>query len=528
MCNEKRFGGDMAVKERQAEGLAGPFVAVHARIIRAWVPLALCVVAFGLYVAGFNTSRRDTTLDGGLLYFARIVQIGAFLACAWFFRDHIPSVRHLSIAALTALFVHLALSALAVSGLVASSLAGLVSNGLSGVANALFVLIFAHFFSTYHPAASSVAIVCAFLLRELLFSWTALLGTGAVVAAQAWMRVAAIVLLFLAMRLKGEDGPTLEEHPLQYGMATVDAADMRPLRYLVNGADWVFQIIVAALTPFIFGFMSQLFSTGSLSDGLHDLVSEAGAMVSLFVLLAVACKRGKSLSFIDLLVPTVLLNALGLALAPVLWEVAPQAAGVLLKCAVAVNEPLLWILLAHKAFEDPRHTYLYFGAFLSIWNVTYGRLVAPLVLGGAPVSAALLSNVCMAFLVAIILVCLLLFSLQYEGLVPIERHAARFAGSGVRGSSLPGAAASGEEALGDVGPGAGAAFTRGVKELCGECRLTPREVEILTKALHGYSMPNIAEQLGISPETVRTHMRNIYQKAGVTNKQELIRLVEAR
>ena len=48
------------------------------------------------------------------------------------------------------------------------------------------------------------------------------------------------------------------------------------------------------------------------------------------------------------------------------------------------------------------------------------------------------------------------------------------------------------------------------------------------EALHGYSMPSIAERLGISSGTVRTHMRNVYQKAGVTNKQELIHRLDTR
>ena len=42
--------------------------------------------------------------------------------------------------------------------------------------------------------------------------------------------------------------------------------------------------------------------------------------------------------------------------------------------------------------------------------------------------------------------------------------------------------------------------------------------------LQGYSMPQISERLFISLDTVRTHMRHIYQKAGVHSKVELIEL----
>ena len=43
------------------------------------LPLVLSVLAFGLYVTGYNVARRDIYLDGALLYEARLVQMAAFL-----------------------------------------------------------------------------------------------------------------------------------------------------------------------------------------------------------------------------------------------------------------------------------------------------------------------------------------------------------------------------------------------------------------------------------------------------------------
>lgn len=470
--------------------------------------LVLCVLAYGLYVTGVNVARRDVYLDGMLLYGARLVQMAAFLACAVLFRNHLPSTRRLMVVASVVLGLHFGLEALGfLTG--GSPWFAWLGHGLSGVANALFVLLLAHFFSTYGPATSSVAVAVAFLLKEILFAWTALWTPEFVVAAQIWMRVCAVAALVAASRLKAGVEPTAEEHPLQYGVSLVKGPEGHPMAYLVNGADWVYQIILAALTPFIFGFVSQMLSTGPLSDGLHDITSEVWAVVALVVIVGVSAWRGTRLSFADMLVPTILLNTLGLVLLPLLWGGPATVGPAFLKCAGVVNECLLWILLAHKAFGDPRHTYLYFGAFLTIWNVTYGRLAAPFILGGAPVDYWLVSTVSLVFLGAIVLVCLLLFGLQRAGLVP----------SRAMGEASGEEAATGETDL---------PFARGIAELCSEHHVTAREREILVKALHGYSMPNIAAQLGISPETVRTHMRNIYQKVGVSNKQELIRLVDAR
>ena len=48
--------------------------------------------------------------------------------------------------------------------------------------------------------------------------------------------------------------------------------------------------------------------------------------------------------------------------------------------------------------------------------------------------------------------------------------------------------------------------------------LTDRERHVITLAEQGMSDEQIAEQLGISVWTVRTHLRNSYEKLGVSNR----------
>jgi LuxR family maltose regulon positive regulatory protein len=52
--------------------------------------------------------------------------------------------------------------------------------------------------------------------------------------------------------------------------------------------------------------------------------------------------------------------------------------------------------------------------------------------------------------------------------------------------------------------------------------LTEREIEILTILTKKVSNPEIAEKLFISPETVKRHLYNIYQKLGVENRRQAI------
>ncbi len=54
--------------------------------------------------------------------------------------------------------------------------------------------------------------------------------------------------------------------------------------------------------------------------------------------------------------------------------------------------------------------------------------------------------------------------------------------------------------------------------------LSPREKEILQRLIDGYNYKRIAEELFISPNTVRNHMANIYEKLHVRSKVEAVKI----
>jgi len=51
--------------------------------------------------------------------------------------------------------------------------------------------------------------------------------------------------------------------------------------------------------------------------------------------------------------------------------------------------------------------------------------------------------------------------------------------------------------------------------------LTPRESDVVWRALRGHTNRQIATELVISPETVKTHVRNILLKLGLRSKADL-------
>ena len=54
--------------------------------------------------------------------------------------------------------------------------------------------------------------------------------------------------------------------------------------------------------------------------------------------------------------------------------------------------------------------------------------------------------------------------------------------------------------------------------------LTPREADVLELLQDGATNAQIAHQLSIGVETVRTHARNIYRKLGIASRRDLARL----
>lgn len=55
--------------------------------------------------------------------------------------------------------------------------------------------------------------------------------------------------------------------------------------------------------------------------------------------------------------------------------------------------------------------------------------------------------------------------------------------------------------------------------------LTPRQQQILGRLVSGATAREIAEEFGISVETVRTHIKRIYEALEVRNRVELVRWV---
>lgn len=81
------------------------------------------------------------------------------------------------------------------------------------------------------------------------------------------------------------------------------------------------------------------------------------------------------------------------------------------------------------------------------------------------------------------------------------------------------------ESVGIVFIGSEQAFERRCVEVAESAGLSSREQEIMALLSQGKSVNSIAEDLGISANTVRTHNKNLYKKLGVHTKGDLLELL---
>ena len=81
---------------------------------------------------------------------------------------------------------------------------------------------------------------------------------------------------------------------------------------------------------------------------------------------------------------------------------------------------------------------------------------------------------------------------------------------------------------GDCAAGVGAQGEDSAAVFARAVGLTARETEILSLLVRGRTLPYIANELFVTTGTVKTHVRHIYEKSLVNNRQELLGKVEAR
>lgn len=194
------------------------------------------------------------------------------------------------------------------------------------------------------------------------------------------------------------------------------------------------------------------------------------------------------------------LSAAGFLLLPIIWNAAGGIVNAFAQLGAMVAGIILWCMIADSANDTKLPSTLLFGLALACTNAAQlaGTAIGFLNAETLKQGDLVLTTVALVSVYLLLMAALLLFKDK------------RLASD----DDEPAAQLTPEEALASR-----------CDEIAADHQFTPRETEIFKLLAQGYTMPVISEKLFVSENTVKSHVKSIYQKLGIHVRSELIDLV---
>ena len=249
---------------------------------------------------------------------------------------------------------------------------------------------------------------------------------------------------------------------------------------------------------------------------------------------------------------TVTFSVVGLVAILVLGAAAVPVGGALVQGCTLFFQPLVYVVVTRSTRLQGLSPLVAFGVGQALISavVLAGNLVGKLLFQMAGETPLLLSAVCGAGVLALFLMVVARaaqvgeegneekdggteeMEAETRGADRVKAAAAGRGSSGVAaGERLFEDGGTTEAATlpnGDCAAGVGAQGEDSAAVFARAVGLTARETEILSLLVRGRTLPYIANELFVTTGTVKTHVRHIYEKSLVNNRQELLDKVEAR
>jgi DNA-binding CsgD family transcriptional regulator len=329
-----------------------------------------------------------------------------------------------------------------------------------------------------------------------------------------WARQLAFALFPLAsvLVLAGIDAP---ERSYAEPPAAATRTPGRTLRAWFTDYLGIPVTVVAGLmlVMFVFGYLQHLVSfsavaAGGASHGVLIQTIRGACAIAMFVLVVLFGRASSVVWRAGLLAMVA-----GFMLMPFVFGAAHfWVAGAVAMAGYTAFDILSWTVSSQEAYAqsaDPVRTIASF-RFLTAVCYVLGALAGVLLVGFGDADMTFVSQeTTVVGYLAVIAVVLLLSSDDIHVLF--------------RGNPFDPAAEEPAEA-GRAQEPAPAPDAAPLDALCTSIGLTARERDVAALLLQGRTQPWIARSLGISENTVGTHMRHIYQKAGVHDRQQFIDL----
>lgn len=295
-----------------------------------------------------------------------------------------------------------------------------------------------------------------------------------------------------------------------------------PFAPVWRGERWGY-VATLLLVTVAFGFMNcrvAFFGAAGAMGPWTDYSSlVVRAVVAVLVFSAYVFYSWQPYSLLKVAMALMALGFLALGLASPEAAVLRFAACLLFYAGYAAFDLLIWaiIVIMHRASPWPLQRFMCVAyAFDQLGNFS-GTVL------GLSMPVGTLSSTCFGVMGAVLLLCAFVLLSERNAVrgglcitvIEVSDGVAPAAGSPLPAGSPPLSSSFAEAPAGAlcVGPLAARFF------------LTEREGDVLELLLAGRSVPYIAEKFGVSPNTVKTHVRHIYAKFDVHNRQELLGLV---
>lgn len=278
----------------------------------------------------------------------------------------------------------------------------------------------------------------------------------------------------------------------------------------------------ACVLAFMSGFMLQVAQRNPIPLDVFQGTSLVTQCVVMGALLVPALVVKRPIALASVYKVALSLSVMGFLLLPVIWTDVGGLANACAQLGFLVASIILWCMLSDYARESRLPSDLVYSAafcFISIAQLL-GSLLG--YFGGAGLAPGhiLVTAVALASIYAVTMVSMFLFK-DRSFKVRIQTGSG---GDDDAATCADEALASHEEAKGSGG--VLDAVSLRCAAVADRGHLTPREHEVLVYLARGYTVAAIAKELVVSENTVKFHVKGIYQKLGVHSRSEVMKAVE--
>lgn len=365
------------------------------------------------------------------------------------------------------------------------------SGFFNGILIACMVLLFARIFCSLSPRHALALIPLSWACSHLIFLSSYLVPTTHILAIETALLLAAVAGLRFV----------LEYFVADAAFAGIVAPRKEKLAMLpLLKSNRYFSLYFGMLVfPFFYGLMAQICADASISSGLFDVSTEIVGIVIL-VLLAMSAPLQKSgLDAEGIFVIVLPVFATALLFFPLFWDSEVFVSGFIMKCGFLAYTSLLWIHLQRLMSKTPDKSFFFFGIAMGLYHLA---LMAGRFFAFALNAYTVLSDQIIAFAALFAI-----WLLSMAALIMLFAHRRRKEPSAASSSAT----------------GFDAAFA----QFADEWRLSERESLVTREFARGRTVAHIADELVVSQETVKTHLKRAYAKTGCHSRQDLIDSIDA-